>query len=125
MDLNRNYEFEWGAPLGATGPLIPGDCIAGTTNNDVYNGPPDPPYNDEDGDGMFNEDDVDGNDDDRDGIVDEDPLGGNTEPETKFIQDLTEMNDDNENGGSEFRATLSWHSFLRIGTLPVGALHRL
>ena len=120
VDLNRNYEYEWGAPLGATGPLVPGDCIAGTTNNDVYNGPPDPPYNDEDGDGMFNEDDVDGNDDDRDGIVDEDPLGGNTEPETKFIQDLTEMNDDNENGGSEFRATLTWHSFSELVLYPWG-----
>ena len=120
VDLNRNYEFEWGAPLGATGPLIPGDCIAGTTNNDVYNGPPDPPNNDEDGDGLFNEDDVDGNDDDRDGVVDEDPWGGNTEPETKFIQDLTEMNDDNENGGSEFRATLSWHSFSELVLYPWG-----
>ena len=26
VDLNRNYQFEWGAPLGATGPLIPGTC---------------------------------------------------------------------------------------------------
>jgi len=120
VDLNRNYEFEWGAPLGATGPLIPGDCLAGTTNNDVYNGPPDSPIDDEDGDGLFNEDDVDGNDDDRDGIVDEDPLGGNTEPETKFIQDLTEMNDDNNNGGSDFRATLTWHSFSELVLYPWG-----
>ena len=120
VDLNRNYEYEWGAPLGATGPLIPGDCIAGTTNNDVYNGPPDPPINDEDGDGLFNEDDVDGNDDDHDGLVDEDPLGGNTEPETKFIQDMTEMNDDNNNGGSEFKASLTWHSFSELVLYPWG-----
>ena len=38
VDLNRNYQFEWGAPLGATGPLFPGACYAGQ-NNDVYNGP--------------------------------------------------------------------------------------
>ena len=42
VDLNRNYQFEWGAPLGATVPLIPGTCTpaederAGITNNDVY-----------------------------------------------------------------------------------------
>ena len=40
VDLNRNYQFEWGAPLGATGPLVPGACYAGV-NNDVYNGPVD------------------------------------------------------------------------------------
>ncbi len=41
VDLNRNYQFEWGAPLGATGPLIPGTCTPAEgeldgSNNDVY-----------------------------------------------------------------------------------------
>ena len=117
VDLNRNYQFEWGAPLGATGPLFPGACYAGQ-NNDVYNGPVD--NTDNDGDGQFNEDHVDGKDDDADGIVDEDWWGGNTEPETKFIQDLTEMNDDNNNGGSDFPVTLTWHSFSELILYPWG-----
>jgi len=121
VDLNRNYEFEWGAPLGATGPLFPGDCYAGTgVNNDVYNGPPDGPFDDEDGDGLFNEDDVDDNNDDGDDETDEDPLGGNTEPETMFIQDMTEMNDDNDDGASDFKATLTWHSFSGLVLWPWG-----
>jgi len=103
VDLNRNYQFEWGAPLGATGPLFPGACYAGQ-NNDVYNGPVD---------------DTD-NDGDADGLVDEDWWGGNTEPETKFIQDLTEMNDDNNNGGSDFPVTLTWHSFSELILYPWG-----
>ena len=86
VDLNRNYQFEWGAPLGATGPLVPGACYAGQ-NNDVYNGPVDTV--DQDSDGRLNEDHVDGKDDDADGLTDEDWLGGNSEPETKFIQDMT------------------------------------
>ena len=49
VDLNRNYQFEWGAPLGATGPLFPGMCYASGPNNDVYNGPVDDTDNDEDG----------------------------------------------------------------------------
>ena len=61
VDLNRNYQFEWGAPLGATGPLVPGACYAGQ-NNDVYNGPVDTV--DQDSDGRLNEDHVDGKDDD-------------------------------------------------------------
>lgn len=117
VDLNRNYQFEWGAPLGATGPLIPGACYAGQ-NNDVYNGPVDTV--DQDGDGRLNEDGVDGKDDDGDGLVDEDWLGGNSEPETKFIQDLTEMNDDNDNGGSDFPVTLTWHSFSELILYPWG-----
>lgn len=117
VDLNRNYQFEWGAPLGATGPLFPGACYAGQ-NNDVYNGPVDNTDNDEDG--QFNEDHVDGKDDDADGLVDEDWWGGNTEPETKFIQDLTEMNDDNNNGGSDFPVTLTWHSFSELILYPWG-----
>lgn len=117
VDLNRNYQFEWGAPLGATGPLFPGACYAGQ-NNDVYNGPVD--NTDNDGDGQFNEDHVDGKDDDADGIVDEDWWGGNTEPETKFIQDLTEMNDDKNNGGSDFPVTLTWHSFSELILYPWG-----
>ena len=96
VDLNRNYQFEWGAPLGATGPLFPGFCYSSGPNNDVYNGPVN--YEDNDGDGLINEDHVDGKDDDADGQVDEDWLGGNSEPETKFIQDMTEMNDDDMNG---------------------------
>ena len=118
VDLNRNYEYEWGAPLGATGPLFPGDCIAGTVNNDVYNGPVD--TNNDDGDAFLNEDGVDGNDDDGDGLIDEDKMGGNTEPETKFIQDLTEMNDDNGNGGSDFPAVATWHSFSELILYPWG-----
>ena len=118
VDLNRNYQYEWGAPLGATGPLIPGDCIAGTTNNDVYNGPVD--TNDDDGDLVYNEDAVDGVDNDGDGLIDEDWMGGNTEPETKMIQDLTEMNDDNGDGASEFKVVFNWHSFSNLILYPWG-----
>jgi hypothetical protein len=118
VDLNRNYQFEWGAPLGATGPLVPGMCYASGPNNDVYNGPVDTV--DQDGDGRLNEDGVDGKDDDSDGLVDEDWLGGNSEPETKFIQDLTEMNDERANGGSDFPAVLTWHSFSELILYPWG-----
>ncbi|MBT4059261.1 MAG: hypothetical protein HOE69_03020 [Euryarchaeota archaeon] len=118
VDLNRNYQFEWGAPLGATGPLFPGFCYASGPNNDVYNGPVN--TNDEDGDGKLNEDHVDGKDDDADGQIDEDWMGGNSEPETLFIQDLTEMNDDNGDGASEFKATLTWHSFSELVLYPWG-----
>ena len=123
VDLNRNYQFEWGAPLGATGPLIPGTCSPAEgeldgSNNDVYNGPVDD--TDNDGDGQINEDHVDGKDDDADGIVDEDWWGGNSEPETKFIQDLTEMNDDNGDGSSEFKATLTYHSYSELVLYPWG-----
>ena len=117
VDLNRNYQFEWGAPLGATGPLFPGACYAGQ-NNDVYNGPVDD--KDNDGDGQINEDHVDGKDDDADGLTDEDWWGGNSEPETKFIQDLTEMNDDNGDGASEFKTTLTWHSYSELVLYPWG-----
>ena len=81
-------------------------------NNDVYNGPVDTVG--PDGDLRLNEDHVDGKDDDADGLVDEDWLGGNSEPETKFIQDMTEMNDDNNDGASDFKATLTWHSFSEL-----------
>jgi len=120
VDLNRNYQFEWGAPLGATGPLFPGMCYAGEAgaNNDVYNGPVN--YEDNDEDGLVNEDHVDGKDDDADGQVDEDWLGGNTEPETKFIQDMTEMNDDNGDGSSEFKVTITWHAFSELVLWPWG-----
>ena len=118
VDLNRNYQYEWGAPLGATGPLFPGACYSSGPNNDVYNGPVN--YEDNDGDGLINEDHVDGNDDDADGQIDEDWLGGNSEPETKFIQDMTEMNDDDGDGASDFKATLSWHSFSELVLWPWG-----
>ena len=118
VDLNRNYQFEWGAPLGATGPLFPGFCYAGGPNNDVYNGPVDTV--DQDEDGKLNEDGVDGKDDDADGLTDEDWLGGNSEPETRFIQDLTEMNDDDNDGASDYRATLTWHSFSELVLYPWG-----
>ena len=118
VDLNRNYQFEWGAPLGATGPLFPGMCYAGGPNNDVYNGPVDDTDNDDDG--QVNEDHVDGKDDDADGLTDEDWWGGNSEPETKFIQDLTEMNDDDGNGASDFAATLTWHSYSELVLYPWG-----
>jgi hypothetical protein len=118
VDLNRNYQFEWGAPLGATGPLFPGFCYADGPNNDVYNGPAN--TEDNDGDGQINEDHVDGKDDDADGQTDEDWWGGNTEPETKFIQDLTEMNDDDMNGASDFKSTLTWHSFSELVLWPWG-----
>ena len=117
VDLNRNYQFEWGAPLGATGPLFPGACYAGQ-NNDVYNGPVDTV--DQDGDNRLNEDHVDGKDDDGDGLTDEDWLGGNSEPETKFIQDMTEMNDDTGDGASEFKATITHHSFSELILYPWG-----
>ena len=124
VDLNRNYQFEWGWPLGATIPLIPGTCTpaederAGISNNDVYTGPFD--TTDNDGDGLVNEDNVDGEDDDNDGKVDEDWAGGNSEPETKFIQDLTEMNDDNGDGSTEFKSTLTWHSYSELVLYPWG-----
>ncbi|MDP6869535.1 MAG: M14 family zinc carboxypeptidase [Candidatus Poseidoniaceae archaeon] len=123
VDLNRNYQFEWGAPLGATGPLIPGTCSPSEgeldgTNNDVYNGPVDD--TDNDGDFQINEDHVDGKDDDADGLVDEDWWGGNSEPETKFIQDLTEMNDDDGDGASDFKATLTYHSYSELVLYPWG-----
>jgi len=124
VDLNRNYQFEWGAPLGATGPLFPGMCYAGV-NNDVYNGPVDDTDNDGDcigvpGPHCVNEDHVDGKDDDADGLIDEDWWGGNSEPETRFIQDITEMNDDDGNGASDFAATLTWHSFSELILYPWG-----
>ena len=123
VDLNRNYQFEWGAPLGATGPLIPGTCSPSEgeldgSNNDVYNGPVDD--RDNDGDGQVNEDHVDGKDDDADGVTDEDWWGGNSEPETKFIQDLTEMNDDDGDGASEFKSTLTHHSYSELILWPWG-----
>ena len=119
VDLNRNYQFEWGAPLGATGPLFPGMCYSGSgANNDVYNGPVDTV--DQDEDGKLNEDHVDGKDDDADGLTDEDWMGGNSEPETKFIQDLTEMNDDDGDGASEFKVSLTWHSFSELVLWPWG-----
>ena len=120
VDLNRNYQYEWGAPLGATGPLFPGACYntMGGGNNDVYNGPVN--TNDEDGDGKFNEDHVDGNDDDADGLLDEDWWGGNSEPETKFIQDLTEMNDDDGDGKPDTATTLTHHSFSELILYPWG-----
>ncbi|MDP7000701.1 MAG: M14 family zinc carboxypeptidase [Candidatus Poseidoniaceae archaeon] len=118
VDLNRNYQFEWGAPLGATGPLIPGACYASGPNNDVYNGPVDTV--DQDGDLKLNEDGVDGKDDDADGLVDEDWLGGNSEPETLFIQDMTEMNDDDGDGASDYKVTLTWHSFSELVLYPWG-----
>ncbi len=118
VDLNRNYQFEWGAPLGATGPLIPGMCYASGPNNEVYNGPVE--TTDNDGDGRINEDHVDGKDDDGDGKVDEDWMGGNSEPETLFIQDLTEMNDDDGNGASDFKATITWHSYSNLVLYPWG-----
>ena len=123
VDLNRNYQFEWGAPLGATGPLIPGTCSPAEgeldgSNNDVYNGPVDD--RDNDGDGQINEDHVDGKDDDADGVTDEDWWGGNSEPETKFIQDMTEMNDDTGDGASEFKSTLTHHSYSELILWPWG-----
>ena len=124
VDLNRNYQFEWGAPLGATVPLIPGTCTpsedeqAGIANNDVYTGPYD--TQDNDGDGLINEDNVDGEDDDNDGRTDEDWAGGNSEPETRFIQDLTEMNDDVGDGASEFKSTLTHHSYSELILYPWG-----
>jgi len=124
VDLNRNYQFEWGWPLGATIPLIPGTCTpsedeqAGVSNNDVYTGPFD--TKDNDGDGLINEDNVDGEDDDNDGVKDEDWAGGNSEPETRFIQDMTEMNDDNGDGESEYKATLTFHSYSELVLYPWG-----
>jgi hypothetical protein len=125
VDLNRNYQYEWGWPLGATIPLIAGTCTPAQgeldgTNNDVYTGPFDCPTCDNDGDGPANEDNVDGEDDDNDGLIDEDPNGGNSEPETKFIQDLTEMNDDNGDGQSDFKATLTFHSYSELVLYPWG-----
>ena len=123
VDLNRNYQFEWGWPLGATVPLIAGTCTPSEgeldgTNNDVYTGPYD--TTDNDGDGLLNEDNVDSEDDDNDGLVDEDWAGGNSEPETRFIQDLTEMNDDDGNGASDYAATLTWHSYSELVLYPWG-----
>jgi hypothetical protein len=73
-----------------------------------------------DGDGQVNEDHVDGKDDDADGVTDEDWWGGNSEPETKFIQDMTEMNDDTGDGSSEFKATITHHSYSELILYPWG-----
>ena len=123
--MNRNYQYEWGAPLGATGPLFHGACYSAGPNNDVYNGPVDDTDNDGDCVGpptplCLNEDHVDGKDDDADGLIDEDWLGGNSEPETKFIQDMTEMNDDNGDGASEFKSTITHHSYSELILYPWG-----
>ena len=117
VNLNRNYQFEWVENSQNSGPIIPGGCYAGN-NNSVYSGPWD--NIDDDGDGQVNEDYVDGDDDDADGLVDEDWGGGNSEPETKFIQDLTEMNDDDGDGSSDFGVTLSLHSFSELIIYPWG-----
>jgi len=116
-----------GAPHWRHWPIVP-RCLyyAGgirRQNNDVYNGPVDD--TDNDGDGQVNEDHVDGKDDDADGVTDEDWWGGNSEPETKFIQDLTEMNDDTGDGASEFKATIDPPLLLGTDPLPVGPLHKL
>ncbi len=122
VDLNRNYQFEWGWPTQGTVPGIPGTCTSQGglegTGNDVYTGPVE--FIDDDDDGFIDEDPVDGSDNDADGLVDEDPAGGNSEPETKFIQDMTEMNDDNGDGASEFKATLTWHSYSNLVLYPWG-----
>jgi hypothetical protein len=110
VDLNRNYQFEWSSSNSS-------DCDDGV-NNDEYSGPTD--STDNDGDGQFNEDPIDGKDDDADGMIDEDWLGGNSEPETKFIQDLTEMNDDDDDGASDFIATLAIHAFSELILYPWG-----
>jgi len=132
VDLNRNYQYEWGWPLGATAPVVPGSCsgVAGQwasdgPNNDVYTGPYDTRNDDKasgqnEADELLNEDPVDGADNDGDGIKDEDWQGGNSEPETKFIQDMTEMNDDDGDGKSDFKAALSWHSFSNLVLYPWG-----
>ena len=46
--------------------------------------------------------------------------GGNSEPETRFIQDLTEMNDDVGDGASEFKSTLTHHSYSELILYPWG-----
>ena len=94
------------------------DERAGISNNDVYTGPYD--TTDNDGDGLVNEDNVDGEDDDNDGKTDEDWAGGNSEPETKFIQDMTEMNDDDGDGASDYKATLTYHSYSELVLYPWG-----
>ena len=117
VDLNRNYQFEWGLLIGVS--PVPGVCTFGDPDLvQTYPGPLDTVDND--GDGRINEDHVDGVDDDGDGLIDEDWIGGNSEPETKFIQDLTEMNDDNGDGASDFKATLSWHSYSELVLWPWG-----
>ena len=110
--------------------MIPGTCSPAEgeldgSNNDVYNGPVDDKDNDGDCVGpptplCLNEDHVDGKDDDADGLIDEDWLGGNSEPETKFIQDMTEMNDDNGDGASEFKSTITHHSYSELILYPWG-----
>ena len=124
VDLNRNYQYEWGFATQGTIPGIPGTCTpaederAGIVNNDVYTGPYD--LRDNDGDGAIDEDNVDGEDDDNDGQTDEDWMGGNSEPETKFIQDMTEMNDDDGDGASDYKATLTYHSYSELVLYPWG-----
>ena len=70
VDLNRNYQFEWGArsERRATHPrdVFTAEGELDGSNNDVYNGPVDD--RDNDGDGQINEDHVDGKDDDADGV---------------------------------------------------------
>ena len=50
VDLNRNFQYEWGAPLSDRTPRSL-ECYAGGPNNDVYNGPVD----DTDNDGRTNQ----------------------------------------------------------------------
>ena len=124
VDLNRNYQYEWGFPTQGTRPGAPGTCTpaederAGIANNDVYTGPFD--LRDNDGDGLIDEDNVDGEDDDNDNQVDEDWMGGNSEPETKFIQDMTEMNDDDGDGASDYKAIMNYHSYSELVLYPWG-----
>ena len=114
-----------GRSFGRNWPIIPRGMLLAGPNNDVYNGPVDDTDNDGDCVGpptplCLNEDHVDGKDDDADGLIDEDWLGGNSEPETKFIQDMTEMNDDNGDGASEFKSTITHHSYSELILYPWG-----
>ena len=61
---------------------------------------------------------VDGKDDDADGASDEDWWGGNSEPETKFIQDMTEMNDDTgEQAAWNSSPSLTHHSYSELDSV--------
>ena len=46
-------------------------------------------------------------------------------PETRFIQDLTEMNDDDDDGASDFTASLAITAFSELVLYPWNTLHRL
>lgn len=100
-DLNRNYQWKWGAEFGSDTREAPGSSFR--PGSGMYRGPNDDFDDDGDsflgvdlGDPFFrdrdwdkvDEDPVDGRDNDGDGKIDEDPEGGFTAAETQHMRDF-------------------------------------